>query len=109
MHNFGSSNPIMRDSIFWSDGSEIANDDTSAPTIADSIIAGGCPVPPGTGCTNVLDADPVLGTLANNGGLTETMTLLATSSAIDAGNNGSCASTDQRGAYARWTATRMAP
>ncbi|HET9907034.1 MAG TPA: PxKF domain-containing protein [Anaerolineales bacterium] len=42
-------------------------------------------------------ADPLLDTLADNGGSTETMALLTDSPAIDAGDIESCASTDQRG------------
>ncbi|HCB02337.1 MAG TPA: hypothetical protein DEP19_08140 [Anaerolineae bacterium] len=38
-----------------------------------------------------------LGSLANNGGFTQTMALLAGSSAIDAGDNATCEATDQRG------------
>ena len=41
--------------------------------------------------------DPLLGALANNGGPTETMSLLAGSPAIDGGSNVTCAPTDQRG------------
>jgi CSLREA domain-containing protein len=41
--------------------------------------------------------NPLLGLLANNGGPTQTMALLAGSPAINAGNNGTCALTDQRG------------
>ncbi|MEP7043213.1 MAG: choice-of-anchor Q domain-containing protein [Dokdonella sp.] len=49
--------------------------------------------PPGT-----LTADPDLQALADNGGPTKTRALLATSVAIDAGNNVSGVSTDERGA-----------
>jgi parallel beta-helix repeat protein len=42
-------------------------------------------------------ADPKLGPLASNGGLTRTMALLAGSLAINAGNNTGCPTTDQRG------------
>ncbi|MCL4275835.1 MAG: S-layer homology domain-containing protein [Anaerolineales bacterium] len=42
-------------------------------------------------------ADPKLGALTNNGGYTQTMALLPGSPAIDAGDNGSCPETDQRG------------
>jgi len=41
--------------------------------------------------------DPKLGTLANNGGRTQTMLLLSGSPAINAGNNATCPTTDQRG------------
>jgi CSLREA domain-containing protein len=48
--------------------------------------------------TPALSADPQLGVLANNGGLTQTMALLPGSPAIDAGTNTNCPATDQRGA-----------
>jgi CSLREA domain-containing protein len=41
--------------------------------------------------------DPRLDTLADNGGLTETVALLTGSPAIDAGDNDTCPATDQRG------------
>jgi hypothetical protein len=41
--------------------------------------------------------DPLLGPLADNGGLTETRALLTGSVAIDGGTNTGCPSTDQRG------------
>jgi hypothetical protein len=47
--------------------------------------------------TNNLSADPLLGPLANHGGSTMTMALLAGSSAIDTGTT--CSSTDQRGLF----------
>lgn len=46
--------------------------------------------------SDITNQDPLLGTLANNGGPTQTRELLAGSPAIDAGNN--CPPTDQRGA-----------
>jgi predicted outer membrane repeat protein len=48
-------------------------------------------------CSPDYTGDPVLGPLADNGGPTETMALLAGSPAIDAGYDASCESTDQRG------------
>jgi predicted outer membrane repeat protein len=45
----------------------------------------------------ITQADPKLGPLANNGGFTSTMALLAGSPAIDAGSDATCAATDQRG------------
>jgi CSLREA domain-containing protein len=41
--------------------------------------------------------NPLLGPLANNGGPTDTLALLAGSPAIDAGDNATCLPTDQRG------------
>jgi len=58
---------------------------------------------PGTSCgATITSVDPQLGTLANNGGLTQTMALLSGSPAIDAGDNAICAAApvnnvDQRG------------
>jgi|GEM_PF-5996347 len=49
-------------------------------------------------CTaSIKTADPKLGTLANNGGLTQTLPLLTGSAAINTGNNTTCPVTDQRG------------
>lgn len=51
----------------------------------------------GLGSGDVPSTDPMLGTLADNGGPTLTHALLAGSPAINAGDNGGCPSTDQRG------------
>ena len=53
--------------------------------------------PPRGAGTGNLSTDPKLGALANNGGSTQTMALLAGSSAIDTGTNTGCPATDQRG------------
>jgi len=45
----------------------------------------------------LLISDPVLGSLQDNGGSTQTMALLPGSPAIDTGNDANCPSTDQRG------------
>jgi Repeat of unknown function (DUF5648) len=47
---------------------------------------------------DLINADPVLGPLQNNGGPTATMALLAGSKAIDTGANPQALATDQRGA-----------
>ena len=49
------------------------------------------------GGTNIITADPMLGTLGNYGGSTQTIPLQPSSSAIDAGNATYCPVTDQRG------------
>lgn len=55
-----------------------------------------------TGSGDLPNTDPLLGSLANNGGLTQTQALLAGSPAIDAGDNANCPTTDQRGSsYSR--------
>ena len=46
---------------------------------------------------SLIGVDPLLGPLANNGGDTQTFSLLPGSPALDAGNNATCLATDQRG------------
>jgi predicted outer membrane repeat protein len=48
-------------------------------------------------CDPAFNGDPVLGSLHDNGGSTWTMALLPGSPAIDAGDDGTCIPTDQRG------------
>ena len=50
-----------------------------------------------SGANNIFGQDPRLGPLTNNGGPTQTLALLPGSPAIDAGDNGTCETTDQRG------------
>ena len=100
LYNDGAS-PVISNSIFWGDSSEIINKSDngygiSTPTIKDSVISTGCPA--GSTCTNIIITDPKLGPLVDNGGLTPTMALGAGSSAIDfGGQNSTCAASDQRG------------
>ena len=49
------------------------------------------------GGTNIITADPMLGTLGNYGGSTQTMKLGSDSAAIDTANATYCPATDQRG------------
>ncbi|MDM8565039.1 choice-of-anchor Q domain-containing protein [Candidatus Halobeggiatoa sp. HSG11] len=49
-------------------------------------------------CSSTFSGDPLLSSLADNGGDTQTMALLNGSLAINAGDNGSCEATDQRSA-----------
>ena len=48
-------------------------------------------------CSPALTGSPLLGTLADNGGHTQTIALQTGSPAIDAGDHDTCESTDQRG------------
>lgn len=48
-------------------------------------------------CGSALSSDPLLGPLADNGGPTHTMALSPISPALDAGDDATCESTDQRG------------
>ena len=76
--------------------------------IAGSILGGDCEnqgtITTNTGnliednsCSPAVDGDPLLISLADNGGPTETMALDTGSPALDAGEDGICESTDQRG------------
>lgn len=74
---------------------EIYNNGSSS-VVRDSIVKDGCPSLSSI-CSNVINADPLLGPLAENGGPTQTRLPAANSPAIDAGNSATCASADQRG------------
>jgi hypothetical protein len=91
-----SSSPQIRNTIFWgntaTNGAQIYNDGSGTASVSDSVVEDGY-----AGGTNIIIADPILGTLGNYGGSTQTIPLGAGSSAIDAGNNTTCATTDQRG------------
>jgi hypothetical protein len=96
MGNVYSSSPQIRNTIFWGNtastsGAQIYND-SSTPAVSDSVVQDGY-----AGGTNIITADPLLGTLGNYGGSTQTIPLLAGSSAIDTGDDAICPATDQRG------------
>jgi len=105
----------VSNSILWdaSASSEIFNvwDGTAADDSATSILSGvdvhnGCPTH-SVVCASSINADPLLGPLADNGGATLTMLPAANSPVIDAGidsgcwkpdgSTGACAAGDQRG------------
>ena len=76
--------------ILWGDTpNEIVNGGTA--TLAYNVVQGGF-----VGASN-LSTDPKLGTLGNYGGYTQTIPLLAGSSAIDTGTTTDAPTTDQRG------------
>jgi hypothetical protein len=77
----------------WGDsGGEIVNDNSTS-TVSYSVVQGGY-----TGGTNIITTSPLLGTLGNYGGNTQTIPLLPGSSAINAGNSTYCSiGHDQRG------------
>lgn len=91
MYNANSSNPMVRNSIFWGNiGGEIANNN-SIPAVSYSVIQGGY-----VGGINIITADPKLSALGDYGGNTPTIPLLPGSSAIGATST-NCPATDQRG------------
>lgn len=63
--------------------------------VKDSVIQGGCPT--NVTCENIFIGSPLLGTLGNYGGFTQTIPLYMGSSAIDNGDETNCPATDQRG------------
>ncbi len=89
-------NLTIRNTIFWNntspEGEPQIYNYNYIPTVSDSIVQGGF-----AGGTNIITADPMLGTLGDYGGFTQTVPLLAGSSAIDAGDDTVCPDTDQRG------------
>jgi len=91
--NFHNSNSTLVNGILWGNTpDQVSNHDGGNAIINYSIIQGG--YYSGTGN---IDADPLLGPLADNGGFTWTHALGAGSPAIDAGDQDNCPDTDQRG------------
>ena len=88
------SDPVIINSILYNDNAgsqeEIFNNN-STPIVSYSIVQGGYT---GTGNLNV---NPLLGSLQDNGGYTQTIALLPGSPAIDAGDDVNCPAADQRG------------
>ncbi|MCX7545578.1 choice-of-anchor Q domain-containing protein [Marinicella gelatinilytica] len=99
----GVSSPTMRHIIMWDNTASTEGDtiyhDRAESTIDDSILEYGCPHTGygNTNCTNIIDQDPLLGPLADNGGHSKTMLPAPNSPAIDAGDNNHCPGEDQRG------------
>ncbi|WP_267184037.1 choice-of-anchor Q domain-containing protein [Marinicella gelatinilytica] len=97
----GVSNPVLNNVIIWAnsaatDGDSIYNNNATS-TINSSIIEGGCPNAGNTNCNNVINSNPHLGSLTDNGGHTDTMLPGNNSSATDAGDDNLCPGEDQRG------------
>jgi len=97
--NSNSSMPSIRNTIIWNnsspEGSQIYNEDSN-PEIFYSVVQGGCPL--GSTCLSIITDDPLLGTLGDHGGYTQTITfpLLEGSSAIDTADDEVCMDHDQR-------------
>jgi predicted outer membrane repeat protein len=94
--------PTVLNSILWGNtavgGTQIYNF-YSTPSLAYSDVQGGCPA--GAACSNLISSDPLLGPLGTYGGGTQVFPLLPGSLAIDAGDDATCALTDQRN-VSRW-------
>jgi hypothetical protein len=91
---FDNANPVT-----WVANTIIAsNSGGNCSFSAGALVSGGNNLQFGdTTCTGMTVANPLLGPLANNGGLTQTMALGAGSPAIDGGDTINAPSTDQRG------------
>jgi parallel beta-helix repeat protein len=74
---------------FTSAGGNLVGDSAGDSTNTGNVVA--------YQLTDILDTNPILGTLQNNGGTTPTHALLPGSPAINAGNNIDATATDQRG------------
>ncbi len=107
--NLGIGQPEIKNVILWADLAvwdpttpEIYNAG-AIPNISYSVVGAsggsgaGWNTALGTDGGGNLDVNPRLGALRNNGGITQTMALIAGSPAIDAGTNPGCTTTDQRG------------
>jgi len=98
-------NVIAWDDFASYEAPEIFNEVFTYTNINHSVIRGsggsgnGWNINVGVDNGNNLDADPLLGDLAGNGGSTLNLMPGDGSSAIDTGNDASCASTDQRGVF----------
>ena len=84
------STPTISNTILWGNSPNQIYNFSSSPLVTYSDIQGGYS---GTGNIN---ANPLLGALADNGGFTQTHSLDAGSPAIDTGNTAVCPGIDQR-------------
>jgi hypothetical protein len=94
--------PNVEDTIVANPGtnSNCSRENGTFTSLGHNISSDGIPIP-GENCnfadaTDQINTDPLLGSLADNGGLTQTMALLPGSPAIDQGTSAG-ATTDQRG------------
>ncbi len=95
MSNFNSS-PTVTNCIFWNgSGGEISNFGSTLDV--SYCVVSGDDVGTGTVSSDIISADPLLGSLAYNGGPTKTHALSAGSSAIDAASPDIAPDRDQRG------------
>jgi hypothetical protein len=97
----GISTPSLVNVILWGNnaddlGSELFNDGAT-PTLRYSVVAGGCPADSDCSGGNIIEADPLLGPLQDNGGFTRTQLIDLAGSALDSGSAADCPATDQRG------------
>ena len=94
------SSASIKNTILWGNragsGSQMHIFSAGKPVFKNVVIQKGCPS--GATCSDLVTSDPLLGELGDFGGFTPTIPLQEHSSAVDAANDASCLSTDQRGA-----------
>ncbi len=103
VYNYSSSHPILKNTLIAnsvSGGACVNSASSSVDTAsANNLIddaANACGLTNGIN-GNIIGQDPRLDALADSGGSTQTFALLPGSPAIDAGDNATCLTTDQRG------------
>lgn len=99
IYNYESSNTMIRNAIMWNNSPSHVSNPGSNFYITYSDLQGGCPVQDYLSCSNIISTDPLLGTLQDNGGFSQTHALGAGSPAIDAGDPLNYPPTDQRGYF----------
>jgi predicted outer membrane repeat protein len=85
-------NSIFWDNLARSGAEQIWNSGTTTLTIENSVVEGGY-----SGGAEIIADDPLLGTLGDNGGYTQTIPIAANSPARSQGKSLACPSSDQRG------------
>jgi predicted outer membrane repeat protein len=84
---YSNSELVLSNAILWGNTAPVEPQvaSTYPLNINDSVVQSGCPA---AGiCTNIITTDPLLGTLGDYGGSTQTIPLQPGSSAIDAGDD----------------------
>jgi hypothetical protein len=99
INNFNDVESWVRNTILWGNTPDQYWQGKGRTEISDSVVQYGAGHPQGMNIegTNIITADPRLGTPGDHGGLTETIPLMEGSSAIDAANPDHATDTDQRG------------
>ena len=99
---FGTANPVKNTIIADNLAGNTSNEEVVVDNCETAVTSTGPNLENGSECEfaahgGISKANPLLAPLANNGGPTNTMALLAGSPAIDHGINEGCPATDQRG------------
>jgi predicted outer membrane repeat protein len=99
IYNYESSNTTIKNGILWNNTPSHVSNPSSNFYISYSDIQGGCPEQDYLSCSNIINTNPLLGTLNDNGGFSQTHALPSGSPAIDAGDPINYPPTDQRGYF----------